>query len=407
MTARQPLWWYPEAVQVNPYDINNGGATALFNTTANNYSALAALSSTTGAFNVTGTITATWVTNQNADWNSTAKWLGAVVPNGVGAEADLLAQISAPRTLTNNAAVTLGELYINNANAYTVSGSGSLTMSVASGSALIDVLGGSHSVDVPVTFASNTVINVASGAALVIGSPVTVNANQIVTPSGGGTISYQSSITLQSAAGIMFGNSFHATALTLSSGSAAVVSHGSNPQLLVQLDQLNFGNTTDAWQGKLDLNDNDMIVHNGSIANITNQIKEGYGTGIWNGAAGIVSSAAIGTGNKTLGVELNDDGNGNALVTAFDGQTVINTDVLVKYTYFGDANLDGMVNGSDYTLIDNGFNSGLSGWRDGDFNYDGAINGDDYMLIDNAFNTQGSPLAVRDWKWRRRRSKLR
>jgi hypothetical protein len=73
---------------------------------------------------------------------------------------------------------------------------------------------------------------------------------------------------------------------------------------------------------------------------------------------------------------------------------VINTDVLVKYTYFGDANLDGMVNGSDYTLIDNGYNSGLSGWRNGDFNYDGVIDGDDYMLIDNAFNTQGSPLAV-------------
>ncbi len=66
----------------------------------------------------------------------------------------------------------------------------------------------------------------------------------------------------------------------------------------------------------------------------------------------------------------------------------------MKYTYFGDANLDGMVNGSDYTLIDNGFNNNLTGWRNGDFNYDGIINGDDYTLIDNAFNTQGSPLAM-------------
>ncbi len=30
------------------------------------------------------------------------------------------------------------------------------------------------------------------------------------------------------------------------------------------------------------------------------------------------------------------------------------------------------------------------GWFNGDFNYDGKINGDDYSLIDNAFNTQGS-----------------
>ena len=68
------------------------------------------------------------------------------------------------------------------------------------------------------------------------------------------------------------------------------------------------------------------------------------------------------------------------------------TDVLVKYTFFGDADLSGTVNAADYMLIDNGFNSGGSttGWHNGDFNYDGVINGDDYTLIDNAFNTEGS-----------------
>ena len=44
---------------------------------------------------------------------------------------------------------------------------------------------------------------------------------------------------------------------------------------------------------------------------------------------------------------------------------------------------------------DNGFNSqgspdALAGWQNGDFNYDGFINGDDYTLIDNAYNSQGS-----------------
>jgi hypothetical protein len=66
----------------------------------------------------------------------------------------------------------------------------------------------------------------------------------------------------------------------------------------------------------------------------------------------------------------------------------------VKYTYYGDANLDGAVDGSDYTLIDAGFNSHgtLTGWYNGDFNYDGLIDGSDYTLIDNAFNTQGASL---------------
>jgi len=35
-----------------------------------------------------------------------------------------------------------------------------------------------------------------------------------------------------------------------------------------------------------------------------------------------------------------------------------------------------------------------TGWLNGDFNYDGAINGSDYTLIDNAFNTQGASLAA-------------
>jgi hypothetical protein len=150
----------------------------------------------------------------------------------------------------------------------------------------------------------------------------------------------------------------------------------------------------------LDLADNDLIVHNSnlttaatSLATITNQLKSGFnaGSGYWNGQ-GIASTAAAALTNTALGVEVNNDGTAahNALLTSFDGQTVINTDVLVKYTYYGDANLDGVVNGSDYTLIDNGFNANLAGWRNGDFNYDGVVNGSDYLLIDNAFNTQNT-----------------
>jgi hypothetical protein len=52
------------------------------------------------------------------------------------------------------------------------------------------------------------------------------------------------------------------------------------------------------------------------------------------------------------------------------------------------------VDGSDYTLIDNGFNNHLTGWLNGDFNYDNVVDGSDYTLIDNAFNTQGAQLAA-------------
>jgi V8-like Glu-specific endopeptidase len=54
----------------------------------------------------------------------------------------------------------------------------------------------------------------------------------------------------------------------------------------------------------------------------------------------------------------------------------------------GDANNDGIIDGDDYAIIDNGYNFGLSGFMNGDFDYNGVIDADDYAIIDNAYNTQ-------------------
>ena len=64
--------------------------------------------------------------------------------------------------------------------------------------------------------------------------------------------------------------------------------------------------------------------------------------------------------------------------------------MLVRYTVYGDANLDGVIDGTDYALIDAGYLSHgtLTGWYDGDFNYDGRVDASDYTLIDDAFNGQ-------------------
>ena len=59
------------------------------------------------------------------------------------------------------------------------------------------------------------------------------------------------------------------------------------------------------------------------------------------------------------------------------------------YTWGGDANLDGTLNGDDYFQIDSHFNQDgtVFGYFNGDFNYDGSINGDDYFIIDSNWNT--------------------
>src|SRR5207248_9672755 len=80
----------------------------------------------------------------------------------------------------------------------------------------------------------------------------------------------------------------------------------------------------------------------------------------------------------------------------FGGQSVGSGDALVMYTWGGDANLDGTLNGDDYFQIDSHFNqAGLTfGYFNGDFNYDGDINGDDYFVLDSNFNagSTGTPF---------------
>ena len=83
--------------------------------------------------------------------------------------------------------------------------------------------------------------------------------------------------------------------------------------------------------------------------------------------------------------------------TTFAGETVDATSVLVKYTYWGDANLDGVVDANDYDIIDRNFlfppAPANTGWWTGDFTYDGAIDANDYDRIDRAFLFQTGPLA--------------
>src|SRR6185295_13336067 len=77
----------------------------------------------------------------------------------------------------------------------------------------------------------------------------------------------------------------------------------------------------------------------------------------------------------------------------FAGISVSASEVLVMYTYGGDANLDGKINVDDYGHIDSSVVlPGVTGWINGDFNYDGKINVDDYGIIDSNVPIQGAPF---------------
>jgi hypothetical protein len=160
------------------------------------------------------------------------------------------------------------------------------------------------------------------------------------------------------------------------------------------LDALTLSGTA-----RLDLTDEKMIVRStdanrvAELAAISAAIKSGFNLGngaVWAGAGITSSLGGDGTSNvHALGVALNDlaaagAGTG-AMHTTFGGESVGVNDILVAYTVFGDADLSGAVNSSDYFQIDSGFLAGRTGWINGDFDYDGAVTSNDYFLIDSAF----------------------
>jgi hypothetical protein len=65
---------------------------------------------------------------------------------------------------------------------------------------------------------------------------------------------------------------------------------------------------------------------------------------------------------------------------------------LIRYTYYGDADLNGLVDGGDYALADFGFQNAGSTWVFGDFDFNGVVDGGDYALLDYGFQNQGAPL---------------
>jgi hypothetical protein len=159
---------------------------------------------------------------------------------------------------------------------------------------------------------------------------------------------------------------------------------------------------------KLDLTNNKLITTTAigtptagvySAGSVQRLVQSGRNAGNWDGATGIITSQSNATNSSmltTLGVAAASDvlGLAGAATTTFGGQTVGSSDNLVMYTYAGDANLDGHIDGDDFFRIDAGFGApATTAYATGDFNYSGTIDADDYWLIDRNYVKQGADIA--------------
>jgi hypothetical protein len=172
--------------------------------------------------------------------------------------------------------------------------------------------------------------------------------------------------------------------ISISAGATAIAPDGSKVLVTSSLSL--------TGSGMLNLANNDMIIHASTPSALRTVLASGYNSGAFN-AAGISSTYAPAHPNQGFGAISGADYLALAPGQKFDGVTVASGDVLVKYTYLGDATLDGVININDYLQIDRGYAEGLKGWVNGDFNYDNTIDFRDYALIDAAMKAQSGALA--------------
>jgi autotransporter-associated beta strand protein len=147
--------------------------------------------------------------------------------------------------------------------------------------------------------------------------------------------------------------------------------------------------------GVLDVNNNHLILsYTGSspMGTIVSYLSSGYADGAWNGP-GIDSSAAH--ANSGYGVAIAQGGDGVVAGLSL-GQ------IEVSYALYGDINLDGAVNGTDFAILAGNFGQSVTkGWEQGDLTYDGSVNGTDFALLAQNFGktATGTALALPASDW--------
>ncbi|MBC8106927.1 MAG: hypothetical protein H7Z14_10085, partial [Anaerolineae bacterium] len=278
----------------------------------------------------------------DVNWLDDSRWQADVpvanfntAPNTIDANAILGAGLTAPRTVTVNAPVTVGSITFENGNSYNVAGTATLTLDVSSGQSGLTVNRGFHTIAAPLALNDDTTVGTPPATATLQVTNLQ-STTKVVTKIGLGTFSV---------------NNIRAGGLAVNQGTVSVGAAGTNAATS-RLGTLSFaGGATPT--ASLDLNDNDLIVTSGTYAAITNAISKARNGGAWN-QPGLTSSpaAAAVPKNKTLGTLTGAEFHtAQGAGATFDGFTVANSDVLVKFTYYGDVDFNGLVDFDDYSRI--------------------------------------------------------
>jgi hypothetical protein len=370
----------------------------------------------------------TWIAPGSGNWNDAGNWSPVAVPNASGHEVTFGGAIAANSTVSTAGNVTVGTIRFNHPTAsYEIGGTGTVTLqSPGVNTALVSVEAGTHAISAAVNVASNTRVDTVGGAVLSVNGGLGMAAGKRITKVGGGTLSITGPMTngANSSLAVDAGTVNLATDLgaglatpaerpdlyvsTAGGGPGAVLNMAAS-QNLNQFTVNPSGTATlaaggdktlvtrslsvDGTAGRLNMTDNDFIVdYTGTSPEFT--LRDKVKAFADNPAAAGGIDFTHGAGDVVIAVaEKTEWGS-----STFNGVALDDTTVIGKYTYYGDANLDGAVTSDDYVAVDVGLGSGDS-WVQGDFNFSGTVTSDDYVAIDvNLGKGSPTPLAFAELK---------
>jgi autotransporter-associated beta strand protein len=358
-----------------------------------------------GAMSIT-TAGVRWNVDADGNWSNSANWSGAV-PNAPGAKAVFGSIITAPRTVTVDGARTVGTLTFDNAQSYTLGGAGPLTINGGGAGASFEVLRGSHTISAPLSIAAGNTVTKSGAGTLTISGTQTHGAGAVLVASAGVTNLNSdggANLSIQANAQLNLGSTQRLGGLQIGAGATTQMTSGASKTLVTPT--LTIAGTPAAPTGKLDVNSNSAIIdYTGTspAATIRQQILAGRGgPGLgaeWNGM-GITSSAVAAANasepeSRSLGYANNAD-LPLGPYTNFRGQPVDATSVLILHTRTADANLDGLVNDNDVTILGAMYAPGVANasWANGDFDYNGFVDDEDVTLLGALYNPSAPPLAA-------------
>jgi hypothetical protein len=323
-----------------------------------------------------------WNFVSNGEWSAPGNWRGRL-PNGIDDYAIFGAAITQARTVSVNESITVGRIDFNNANTYTISGTNLLTLSSVIGDAQINVQKGSHAIAAPLMLANDTAITVKPATSTLSIADLTASGVHLV-KDGAGTLAV---------------NNVRAAGMSVTWGKVVIMP---NAGTSVVAELSITGDVSPS--ATVDLTNNAAVVDYSGTSpapTIRQQLRSGRGgpgpgRG-WNGM-GITSSAAAAANaieheSRSVGYAENA-----ALplgpYNSFRGQPVDDTSIVMAFTRTGDANLDGVVNDDDVTIVGATYAPGVPqpAWAMGDFDYNGFVDDDDVTLLGAFYDPSAAPL---------------